>query len=210
MFEWIFLFTTPNTLKLYNLEPIFENGILPAITKSWRLITFPFGETLLLSMFYSSTVESTKVRKAAILGVISLGIILSIINIMFISVLGVDFASNSLFPLLQTIQIMHIGESFDRVDIFAILILIITALIKISLFTYGAMLGTAQLTKLKDTKYLAFPFCAVVFIASLLIAKNYPQHINIGLDFTVKCIHIPLQIIIPTIVFLVLWMKNDV
>lgn len=209
VFEWIFLFTTPNALNFCNLKPVLENGILPVITKSWKLITFPFGETLLLSMFYPSVVETSKVRKAAIFGIISLGIILSITTTMFISVLSADFASNSIFPLLQTIQIMHMGESFDRVDIFIILILITTALIKISLFTFGAMLGTAQLTKLKDTKYLAIPFSIVICITSLLIAKNYPQHIYNGLDFTVKYIHIPLQIIVPVILLLVQKIKDD-
>jgi len=37
---------------------------------------------------------------------------------MYISVLGLNFASTSLFPLLQTLRIMKIGEAFNRLDIF--------------------------------------------------------------------------------------------
>lgn len=206
--EWIFLFTTPNALKFYNLKPVLENGILPVIKEGWKLITFPYGETILLTMLYPSVVEKSKVRKAAILAVIFQGIILTLTSIMFISVLGADFAGTSLFPLLRTVRLMHIGESFDRVDVFLILIMVVGGFIKISLFTYGGMLGTAQLLKLKDTKHLAVPFSVVILITSLLIAKNYTQHIYIGQVITLLYVHLPLAIFIPIIALLLQWIKD--
>lgn len=165
IFEWIFLFTTRGSLKFYNLKPMLENGIVSVIKQGWRLITFPYGETLLLTMLYPSVAETSKVRKSAILAVIFLGILLTLSSIMFISVLGADMASTSLFPLQLTMRLMHIGESFDRVDIFIILIMVVGGFIKISLFTYGAVLGTAQLLNLKDTKSWLYPF---VYLFSLL------------------------------------------
>ena len=206
--EWIFLFTTPNALKFYNLKPILENGIMPVIKEGWKLITFPFGESILLTMLYPLVVEVSKVRKATVLAIIFLGILLSLNTIMFISVLGVDFASNSTSPLLQTMRIMQIGESFDRVDIFIILIMLLGGFIKASFFMYGAMLGTTQLLKIKATKYLALPFSILVFIISLLIAKNYFQHIYIGLVWTVLYIHLPLIIIIPIVAWLVYYIRH--
>lgn len=206
--EWILLFTTPEVLKFYNLKPVLENGITSVIKEGWKLITFPYGETILLTMLYPSVVETSKVRKAAILAIIFQGILYTLNSIMFICVLGVDFASTSLFPLLQTIRMMHIGESFDRVDIFFILIVVVSGFIKIATFTYGAMLGTAQLVKLKDTQYLAIPFGIVIFITSLLIAKNYPQHIYIGQEITLKYLHLPLAVFIPIIALLVQWIKD--
>lgn len=206
--EWICLFTAPEYLKFYNLKPVLENGIIFVIKEGWKLITFPYGETILLTMLYPSVVEKTKVRKSAILAVIFLGILLTLKSIMFISVLGVNFASTSLFPLLQTIRMMHIGESFDRVDIFMILIMVVGGFIKICLFTYGAMLGTAQLAKLKDTKHLAIPFSILIFATSLLIAQNYPQHIYIGQVLTLTYAHLPLAVFIPIVALLVQWIKD--
>lgn len=206
--EWVFLFTTPNALKFYNLKPVLEKGIISVIKEGWKLITFPYGETILLTMLYPSVVEISRVRKTTVLAVIFLGILLTLSSIMFLSVLGVDFASTSLFPLLQTIRIMHIGESFDRVDIFLTLIMVVGGFIKISLFTYGAMLGTSQLTKLKDTKPLAIPFSILIFGTSLVIAKNYPQHIYIGQVLTLTYVHLPLAVFIPIIALLLLWIKE--
>lgn len=201
--QWIFVITWPDTLSFHNLKPVLEKGIMFVIKESWKLLTFPYGETILLTMLYPSVVEVSRVTKSAILAVTFLGILLTLSSIMFISVLGVDFASSSLFPLLQTVRMMHIGESFDRVDISFVLITVLAAFIKISLFTYGAMLGTAQLIKLKDTKYLALPFSMLIFAASLLIAKNYPQHIYIGQVLTLTYIHLPLAVFIPIIALLV-------
>ncbi|MDP4146612.1 MAG: GerAB/ArcD/ProY family transporter [Bacillota bacterium] len=205
--EWIFISTTPNALKFYNLKPVLESGIIDITKKGWQLMGFPYGETALFTMFYPYVVEKSRVRKAAVLAIISEGILLSLNTILFISVLGVDYASTSLFPLLQTLKLMHAGSTFDRMDIFVLLILVIVAFIKISYFMFGAMLGTAQLMKLRDTKNLALPFSILVLVASMLIAKNYPQHIYIGLSFTITYIHIPLLVIIPAIALLFYYLK---
>lgn len=201
--QWVFLLTKPDTIKFYNLKPVLENGIIFVIKAGWKLLTFPYGETIVLTMLYPSVVEVSRVKKSAVLAVTFLGILLTLSSIMFISVLGVDFASTSLFPLLQTIRIMHIGESFDRVDISLILMIVVAGFIKISLFTYGAMLGTAQLAKLNDTKYLAIPFSILIFAASLLVAKDYPQHIYIGQVLTLTYLHLPLAVFIPIIALVV-------
>lgn len=206
--EWCFLFTTEGAIKFYNLKPILQQGIIPVIKDSWKLITFPYGETIVMAMFFPYVKEADKVKKYSILSIIILGVILSLNTIMFISVLGVDFASNNLFPFLRTIRIMHVGESFDRVDVFVILLLLIGGVIKISFFMYGAMLGAAQLIKLKDTKHLALPFSVAIFFASIFMAKNYPQHIYIGQKITLTYIHLPLVALIPLLALVVYYIKK--
>lgn len=206
----IFLFTTPDALTLSNLKPVLENGIADVTSKSWKLITFPYGESILLAMLYPSVVESEKVRKAALLGVTVEGILLSLHMIMYVSVLGVDFASTSLFPFIQTIRIMNVGETFDRLDIVTILFLITGGAIKISFFMYGAMLGTSELVNLKDPGKLAVPFGILIFITSFLIAKNYPQHIQIGHKFTLTYIHLPMTVVLPVIAVLVYYLRSSI
>lgn len=206
--EWIFLYTTPGDLKFYNLEPILENGFIPILKDSWKLIVFPFGESVIFTMFFPLVEEKSKVKKAAVLAIILEGILLALNTITFLAVLGVNFASTTLFPLLQTLRTMRIGSAFDRLDIFVILIMILVGFLKIGFFTYGAVLGTTQLLKIKDTKYISLIFCMIVTITSLLIAKNYSQHIYIGQTITLTYVHLPLTIIIPIIALLVYNIKN--
>jgi spore germination protein KB len=158
-------------------------------------------------MFYPSIVEITKVRKSAILATVFTGIILSLNSVIFISVLGEDLSLNSLFPFLQTMRTMKLGDSFDRLDIFIIVFLMLGGFFKICFFMSGAIFGTSQLINLKNSKYLVIPFGIIVLVISQLIASNYPQHIKIGLDFTVKYIHIPLIIVVPLIALTVYYLK---
>lgn len=206
--EWIFLFNTPDAIDFSNLKPILQNGILNITKESWKLITFPYGESILFTMFYPYIIEKSKVRKATILGTILLGILLSLNTLLFISVLGVNYASTSVIPLLQTLRIMRIGEAFDRVDIFFIMIVVIIGFIKISFFTYGSMLGTAQLFKFKKTKNLAIPFTIGILITSLTIADNYPKHVYIGLVTIPPYVHVPLEIVIPILALLIHYFKK--
>lgn len=205
--SWILLYATPYTVKFHNLKPILENGITSIIKDSWLLITFPYGETVLFTMLYSSVNESSKVRKASLLAVIFLGIVLSLNTIMFLVTLGVTSASKSLFPLFETMRLITLGF-LDRLDILIIIIMIIGGFFKVSLFTYGAMLGTAQLIKLKSPQSLAIPFGIAIVICSIFIAKNYPQHIMIGLKWTPLYIHLPLQVVVPTLALLVHYLKK--
>ena len=182
----VVLFSMPDALNFSNLKPVLEKGIFSVIKEGWSLITFPYGEPIVLAMLYPSVTESSRVRKSAVLGIIVLGMLLMFNNILIISVLGLNFASTSIFPLLQSYNIMKIGDAFNRFGIFFIIFMIIASFIKVSFFMYGSMLGISQLIKLDDTKYLALPLGIVVFITSLLIASNYPQHAYIGLITVVK------------------------
>jgi len=204
--KWVILFSTPDAIKFYNLKPVLEKGIFSVIKEGWPLITFPYGEDIVLTMLYPSVTESSRVRKSAVLATIFLGVLLTCNTIMFISVLGSNFASTSLFPLLQTYRIMRIGEVFSRFGVFFILFAIISGFIKVSFFIYGSMLGISQLIKLDDTKYLALPVGIVVFITSLLIAPNYPKHIHSG-QFLITYTHLPLAIIIPFLALIVYYLK---
>ena len=205
--KWVLFFSMPDAIKFSNLKPVLEKGIFSVIKEGWKLITFPYGETILLAMLYPSVVESSRVRKSAVLAVILLGLFLTLNTIMFISTLGVNFATTSLIPLLQTYRIIKIGETFNRLGVFFIIFMIIGGFIKVSFFMYGSILGISQLMKLDDTKYLALPLGSVVFITSLLIASNYPQHIYIGQVLILKYIVLPLSVIIPVIALIVYYLK---
>jgi spore germination protein KB len=121
---------------------------------------------------------------------------------MFIVSLGIIGATSTLFPFFDSTRLIQLGF-VSKLDIFVIISMIIGGFFKVSLLTYAAMSGTAQLIKLKDPKYLAIPFGIAIVIISILIAKNYPEHIIIGLKVNPLRINFPIQIIIPFIALIV-------
>lgn len=193
---FILLYATPDMVKGQNLKPVLENDISSIIKDGWLLVTFPFGETIIFTMFYSSVNESAKVRKVSLLAILFLGIVLSLNTIMFIVTLGVTGASASLFPLYESMRLIKLGF-LEKLDMFVIIILIIGGFFKVSILTYAAMFGTSQLIKLKDPKYLTIPFAIAVVIISIIIAENYPEHIMKGLKVNPIYINFPIQVIVP-------------
>jgi spore germination protein KB len=205
---YILLFATQNVLVFNRLRPPFEQGLAFDIVKSWKLITFPFGEPVAFTMLYRTVNEPQKIRKAVTWAIIAEGLVLSAITLMFIAGLGVEYSSTTNFPLLETLRLIKVGGFLDRLDILIVVTLVTAGFMKISIYMYVATLGTSQLFKVKNLHLLAFPFGAITLLVSELIAKNYPQHIKRGLDFTVKYIHLPLQIIIPLIALTIAWLKK--
>lgn len=205
---YILLFATKNVLFFTRLQPVLENGLVFDIVKSWKLITFPFGEPIVFTMLYRNINEPQKIRNAVVWAIITEGVVLSSITIMFIAGLGVDFAAVTNFPLLETLRLIKVGGFLDRLDILIIVTLVVAGFMKISILMYVATLGTAQLFKIKNLRFLAFPFGLLTLIGSELIAKSYPEHVKRGLEFTAKYIHLPLQIVIPVFALIIAWYKN--
>ncbi|WP_026882598.1 GerAB/ArcD/ProY family transporter [Clostridium akagii] len=201
---------TGDVIHPSNLLPVLEDGILPVISKGWKLASFPYGEFIVLTMFYPYVIEQNKIRKALFFGCISEGLILTINNILFIVTLGVSFATTNNFPLFETLRLVHIGEFLSRLDILYVILLLEGAFFKISLCLYAAILGTTQLFKInnKDWGALCILFGIIMLTISLSIAKNYPEHIKIGLALIINTINLPIQIYIPTITFLFINIKN--
>ncbi|ERI94535.1 spore germination protein [Clostridiales bacterium oral taxon 876 str. F0540] len=208
LLSYVLLFYTKNMLVFNRLLPIMEDGLITETIKSWKLIAFPFGEFIAFSMLYRTLNEPKKLIKIVPWVVILEGISLSSITLLFIASLGVKYATTTNFPLLETLRLIHVGGFLDRLDILIVVTLVTAGFMKISIFMYVSILGTSQLFKVKNQRYLSFPFAIIVLIYSELIASNYPQHIKRGLDFTVKYIHLPLQIIIPIITLIIAYFKN--
>lgn len=204
----ILLFFTRNILVFNRLLPIFGDGIIKETLKSWKLIAFPYGEFMIFSMLYRDVNQPEKIKNIVRLVIITEGIVLSFITMLFIAALGANYATITNFPLLETLRLIKVGGFLDRLDIIIVVTLVIGGFIKISMFMYVSILGTAQLFKIKNERYLILPFAVMILIYSEIIAVSYPQHIKIGLDFTVKYIHVPLQIIIPIITLTIAFLKN--
>ncbi|MBV4417855.1 spore germination protein [Clostridium tyrobutyricum] len=197
--SFLLILLTPNAFDLSNLEPVLSNGIIKTLKSSWNIITVPYGETIVFTMLYPLVAESKKIKKFAIIAVILEGIILAFNNILFICTLGVDFAINCNFPLLETYRIINLGDFLTRLDIIFVISFLVDGFFKISIFMYAAVFGTFQLFKLKSTNTVSIFLGVIMLAVSFLVSRNIPQQLSIVYNFIMKYIHFPIQIIIPVI-----------
>lgn len=154
------IFLSPD-FEVKNIFPILGNGLLPVLKGS--IIPGGWYSEFFLSAFlfpYLSDLENG--RKYGMWTVASVMFTLVIVNLTVLFVLGVT-TSAKVFPLMNASRYVSLGGFLENLESVAMAIWIVGAFIKISVFYYVAVLGTAQLFKLSDYRILVWPF-AILFV----------------------------------------------
>ncbi|MDP4105020.1 MAG: GerAB/ArcD/ProY family transporter [Bacillota bacterium] len=196
-------------IHLENLKPVLENGLAPILkTSLTETINFPFGEMIVFSMILPCLNEPKKARFICMFAMVLSGINITITSLIDITTLGVDLFIRSPFPLLSAIQRIQLLNFLERLDVLFMLYLAVGGFIKIGVFYYAAVAGTADLFKLKDQKKIIFPIGLLVMFAAGAIASNYSEDIKEGLEVVPIYLHWPFQIIIPGILLIIAFFRN--
>lgn len=101
-------------------------------------------------------------------------------------------------------------DFIERLDAIVVFTLLMTVLFKVSIFLYGAVLGVAELFKLKSHSRLILPFGVILIFLSMTIASNFSEHIEEGLGDTIKYHHVPFFIVIPLFMLVISIIQNYV
>ncbi|WP_432694488.1 GerAB/ArcD/ProY family transporter (plasmid) [Priestia aryabhattai] len=192
-----------------NLQPVLEDGILPVLKVVFiQTLYFPFGEAIVFTMIlpYLNNPKKAKVTMLCATGLS--GINLTITMLINISVLGVDLTARSQFPLLSTVQSIQVADFLERLDVFFMLALVIGGFSKISVLFYASMIATATLFKIKSPSRLSYPIGLIVLFMSLMISRNFQEHLHEGIGVEMFFLQIPFLTIIPVLLFLVAFFKN--
>ncbi|AQU76724.1 GerAB/ArcD/ProY family transporter [Priestia megaterium] len=192
-----------------NLQPVLEDGILPVLKVVFiQTLYFPFGEAIVFTMIlpYLNNPKKAKVTMLCATGLS--GINLTITMLINISVLGVDLTARSQFPLLSTVQSIQVADFLERLDVFFMLALVIGGFSKISVLFYASMIAAATLFKIKSPSRLSYPIGLIVLFMSLMISRNFQEHLHEGIGVEMFFLQIPFLAIIPVLLFLVAFFKN--
>ncbi|MGG1576170.1 GerAB/ArcD/ProY family transporter, partial [Fictibacillus sp. NRS-1165] len=173
-----------------------------------QTLFIPFGESVVFAMIFPYLNNPKKLKWTGLCALGLSGFNLAIAMAINISVLGVDLATRSQFPLLSTVQSISIAEFLERLDVFFMLALIINGFFKIGLFFYVTVTATASLFKIKKPSSLAYPLGIVTLLLSNTIASNFSEHLQEGLRQVPFILHLPFQVIIPLLLLIVVFFKN--
>ncbi|MDR7001801.1 GerAB/ArcD/ProY family transporter [Neobacillus niacini] len=191
------------------LKPILENGWKPVInTFLGQTITFPFGEMIVFTMFLPYIREPKKIKLVCLGGMILSGINIAITTVINIATIGTELFTRSNFPLLTTVGKIQLANFIERLDVLFMLYLVIGGFFKISLFTYAAVTGAADLFKFSSHRKLSYPIGLLILFASVIIASSYAEHITEGIVIVPIYLHWPFQIIIPITLLLIAFFRN--
>jgi spore germination protein KB len=211
IYLFVYLFSTLVTVVFLLFSDVINLQKLLPVAENWRLIlktafpvisTFPFGEMIAFTMFLPYLNNRKKGFRYGLMAMILAGVLISFTIAMDIASLGGTMVGRSPFPLLTTMGKISVNTFIQRLDILACIILVIGGFFKITIFSYAAIIGSADLFKLSHKK-LTLPLATITLLLSIMIAENTSEHFKEGLEIIPYYIHLPMQIGIPIILLCV-------
>ncbi|USK30697.1 GerAB/ArcD/ProY family transporter [Metabacillus hrfriensis] len=194
-----------------NVKPILADGWKPILKELIPLnITVPYGELIILSMIFPYINKQTKLIKVGSMAVVFVGLYLTLNTLLLICILGTDVQSRSAFPALTAVSYINIAGFIQRLDTFVILLVVILAFIKVSIFFFCAVIGMNNLFKLKPSLFSTYFVGAIIYISSIIIAPSYQNHLDEGLKKVPYLLHIPFQIVIPALLLITVFIKGKI
>lgn len=188
--------------SLDRLKPVLENGWGPVMhTVFPKTLTFPFGESVVFLLLMHHFDKPKKSMKIGSFAMITAGFFLMTASIIHIGNLGVKVVEVSNFPVLSSVSLINIGDFFTRLESLAVITFVFFGFIKISILFFGAVTGTIDLFALSRNWLITFLIGIIILFFSFLTA-TYTEHVKTGLDYVPTYLHVPIQIIIPLLLFI--------
>ncbi|MBT2729448.1 GerAB/ArcD/ProY family transporter [Bacillus sp. ISL-75] len=190
-------------IKVENLLPLLEEGWKPVIKNAYpNIFMFPFGEMICFATIFPNLNNLKSGRKTGISALTLSTIVLAFTHALEISVLGETRYGQTPFPLLLTIQKVEIGNFIQRLDIIAVLALIICVFFKISIYCIAIVIMVSDLFKVKNKKKLVLPIGFLILLSSIIIASNLSEHIKEG-ELAIRILLPLIAVVFPLLLFVV-------
>ncbi|AOH53599.1 hypothetical protein ABE28_004490 [Peribacillus muralis] len=174
------------------------------------LVTFPYGELVVFLALLPFLKEKKALSKGGSIVIILSMFLLSIFSFLTIGVLHPDLAKSYSYPLVTTIEHIGLIGFFQRLDIMAVIIFMIGCYFKITVFTFAAIFVAKDCMnkwKVNDNGLVSSIFIAIIAL-SYLYSDNNSLHVKIGLELIPVLLHVPLQIVVPLLIVIIIFMKG--
>lgn len=180
-----------SAMQFKNLLPVLPYGFGPHIKRSFMIIAF-YLRLSLVAMIIPYLHNRKEVLRYTRYAILLSGILIGVYSIVLVAVFGSQ-ATTYRVPSFVLVRQIFIGQFFERIETVPVIVWVLNALIKISIDIWAAAVGLAQTLGLKRFQPLAYPVGALVGCLSLLVFKNYVEHIQFYIQ--TMPVYIPLLIL---------------
>ena len=181
---FIFVILLSPDFDVKNIFPILGEGIIPSL-KGAMVPGGWYSEFFLIIFLLPFLTDVKKARKYGMLTVLAVMLTLVVVNLTVLFVLGPTTASK-VFPLMNATRYVNLGDFFENLESIAMAVWIVGAFVKISVFYYAVVLGTAQWLNLSDYRVIIWPFAIIIIefaFWSLPSMAEYVSYLTTVLPF---------------------------
>lgn len=213
----LFLLLILELVLILSSEIIHIKAVLPLVGQGWGKIwnsvwplgiTQTFGETIGLAMIWPLVKRPEKIEKMTIAASLLVGFLISLLDMIAITVLGESTFSRSIYPLYVLIQQINIANFLQNLDALGVMYFLTTSFFKISIHLFAAIYAIQKLTQVKNSRVFILPAVVIVLYLGLKMASSVIDHIEAGLKVLPYNLWIPLFLVLPSILFIVAWIRR--
>jgi spore germination protein KB len=157
-------------MEVENMFPIMEKGIMPSlmgalVPQGW------FSEFLLIAFLLPYVADQNKGKKWGMISVVAVMLTLSFINIAALFVLG-GITDRFVYPVASAVRYISIADFLEHLEAMVATLWVAGVFLKIAVFYYALVLGTAQWLNLSDYRPIVFPIGFLMLLFAVWSAPN--------------------------------------
>ncbi|QRG65081.1 GerAB/ArcD/ProY family transporter [Brevibacillus choshinensis] len=154
-----------------SIFPVLENGLIPTfeaaiLPQAW------FSEAFLLSFLLPFLDDRKNGKRAAMITVFASMITMIVANLTTWFLMG-DVSKTLMFPIMDVARYISVADFFENLESGVMAIWVIGVFIKVSIFLYASVLGTAQWLQLSNYRLVALPIGWLTVLFSFWGLPNF-------------------------------------
>lgn len=162
------ILVTPE-MNLNRLLPVFiENGAVPII-KGAVMPAAWMGEIVTMAVLIPYLNKAKEAYKIAAAATLITGSFLILAFVGGIATFGPEVNAGWLFPALNEARMVHLANFLERLEVTVMVVWVAGALVKICVFYWAAVLGSAQWLELKDYRPMVLPVGVILIALSIMV-----------------------------------------
>jgi len=156
-------------MDIKRLLPVYvENGPVPIIKAAFMPAAW-MSEIVMMVVLTPYLVKTKDAYKVAAAATFITGLTLIFSFVGGIATFGPEVVSGWLFPALNKARAIHLANFLERLEVTVMVVWVAGALVKISVFYWAAVLGSAHWLELKDYRPLVLPVGILLFATAILL-----------------------------------------
>jgi spore germination protein KB len=185
--------------------PFFEHGIVPSLKGSVVLHSW-FSEFILIAFMLPYLSDRKKGLKWGLWSVFAVSVTMIITNLAALFLFG-DSLTKLTYPVMVAARYISVAEFLSHVESIIMAIWVAGTFIKISVFYYVIVIGTAQWLRLSNYRPVVLPLGLILIVFAIWSAGSL-QELGHFLSTTAPFYLLSVQIIIPLILLVIAYIKN--
>jgi len=165
-FFFIFIGALPE-LEIGRIQPLIRTQDLPSVFLATIKMSTVYMQAMVIIFFFSYINDKKYVLRDSLISLSLAGLALLITYILVVSLFSKDLVRHFVWPTLEMTRNITVAGFFERIEVFFVIVWILMAYIKLSVFVYGASIGVAQIFNFKSHRWnpylLAIPIYFLAF-----------------------------------------------